>query len=330
MSVGLVGCGYWGKNLLRNFNDLGALRLVCEPNEEHRRLAAQLAPGVVQVTSFAEALASPIQALAIATPATTHYQLVLQALQAGKDVFVEKPLATTLKQGLELHDQASKLGRILMVGHILEYHPACLQLVRLIQNGELGSVSYAYSHRLSLGKIRCEEDVLWSFAPHDVALLNRVLGGPPLSVAAFGGSYLQKGIADVMLASFVYPGGVHGHIHVSWLHPFKEQRLVVVGSRKMASFDGVKNELLLYDERVDWHEGQPLPIKDEGQLVSFAPSEPLHEECKAFLKALRTRKPPLTDGRNGVEVLAVLEAATRSYHRQGQVEPLSKLVSPCL
>lgn len=323
MTVGLVGCGYWGKNLLRNFHELGALGLVCEPTPAHQEVARQMAPEVPLVTRFQEALDSPVQALVIATPAVTHFDLVSQALRAGKDVFVEKPLATNLAHGLELEALAQAQNRILMVGHILEYHPACRKLEELVRQGQLGELRYLYSNRLSLGKVRREENILWSFAPHDVALMNRLVGGLPEQVAAFGGAYVQPEVADVTVTTLEYRNGVRGHIHVSWLHPFKEQRLVAIGSEKMASFNGVSNRLVLHDQKVSWQRGEPVPVQGEGTEIAFAPDEPLRLECQAFLDAVRTRQPPRTDARNGVEVLSVLEAAQHSLEHGGVVTPIA-------
>lgn len=319
MKIGLVGCGYWGKNLLRNFHALGALGLICEPSPQHQAVARELAPEVLLVESFAEALESQVSALVIATPAVTHFDLVLQALRAGKDVFVEKPLATNLADGLALKAEAEALGRILMVGHILEYHPACVKLVELVRAGELGEICYLYSNRLSLGKVRREENILWSFAPHDVALMNRIVGAAPERVAAFGAAYVQNDIADITVTNLSYPGGVRGHIHVSWLHPFKEQRLVVVGTKKMASFNGVSNRLVIYDQHVEWQKGEPVPVKHDGTEIPFPADEPLRLECQAFLDAIETRHPPLTDALNGVQVLSVLEAAQKSLELGGEI-----------
>lgn len=325
MNVGLVGCGYWGKNLLRNFLELGALSLICEPAPQHQQVARAMAPGIPLVTTFQEALDSDVCALVIATPAVTHFDLAKKALIAGKDVLVEKPLAINLADGQELVAIAKANQRILMVGHILEYHPACVRLVQLVRAGELGNLCYVYSNRLSLGKVRREENILWSFAPHDVALMNRIVGSMPDNVAAFGGAYVQSEVADVTVTNLLYPGGVRGHIHVSWLHPFKEQRLVVIGTEKMATFNGVKDELKLYDQRVEWDKGEPVPVKGEGIDVDFLKGEPLRLECEAFLSSIASRKAPLTDGHNGLEVLSVLEAAQESLERCGLVVPVARL-----
>lgn len=320
MKIGLVGCGYWGKNLLRNFYELGALGAVCDTLPAHRELAEKMAPGVPLYTSYEELLASDIPAVALATPAATHFKLATQAIHAGKDVYVEKPLALTLKEGIELvHGRGD---RIIMVGHILEYHPACVKLVELARSGELGELCYIYSNRLSLGKVRQEENILWSFAPHDVAIINRIVGYLPESVSASGGAYVRSDVVDVTVTNMLYPKNVRAHIHVSWLHPFKEQRLVVIGSKKMAVFDGVSGHLILYDQRVEWQKGEPVPIKAAGVRIPVGFEEPLKQECRAFLKAIETRQPPLTDGFNGLEVLSVLEAAQKSLHEGGKICPV--------
>ena len=187
-----------------------------------------------------------------------------------------------------------------------------------MQEGALGKVYYIYSNRLSLGKVRREENILWSFAPHDVAVIVRLMGNLPFQVAAYGGSYVQPNIADVTVTQLLFDNGVRAHIHVSWLHPFKEQRLVVVGSQQMASFDDVAKRLVLYDQRVELKAGEPVPIQGHGEEVPFASDEPLRLECQAFLEALHTRRPPLTDGPSGLRVLKVLQAAQRSLIMNGE------------
>jgi predicted dehydrogenase len=316
--VAVIGCGYWGKNLVRNFAQIGSLATVCDATPQGRETAREIAPEAAVVPDVRTVLASGVQGVVIATPAETHFDLTAQALEAGKDVMAEKPLALTYEQGAALVRLAEERGRILMVGHVLEYHPAVVRLHRLVQAGELGKVQYIYSNRLSLGKVRREENILWSFAPHDVAVILRLMDSMPLQVAACGGSYLQPNIADVTVTNLLFDSGVRAHIHVSWLHPFKEQRLVVIGSRKMASFDDVAKKLVLYDQRVDIKEGQPVPVKGAGEEVPFAADEPLRLECQAFLDAIESRTPPLTDGRSGLRVLEVLGAAQRSLTLNGE------------
>lgn len=317
-NVAVVGCGYWGKNLVRNFAQLGALQLVCDGAEAGRKRAAEIAPHAHVVANLDEALSAPVEGMVIATPAETHYELTRQTLEVGKDVLCEKPLALTLEQGAELVHLAERQGRILMVGHVLEYHPGVVRLLELVRSGELGKVRYIYSNRLSLGKVRREENILWSFAPHDVAIILRLMGTIPFQVVACGGSYLQPNIADVTVTNLLFDNGVRAHIHVSWLHPFKEQRLVVIGSHKMASFDDVAKRLVLYDQRVDLREGEPVPIKKEGEEIPFPNDEPLRLECQAFLSAIETRQPPVADGASGLRVLGVLQAAQRSLVMNGE------------
>jgi predicted dehydrogenase len=317
-SVAVVGCGYWGKNLVRNFHRIGTLATVCDPTETGRSTALEIAPEVPVVDKLEEVLSSTIPGIVIATPAETHYDIASQALRAGKDVFVEKPLALTYEQGSKLVRMADDANAILMVGHVLEYHPAIVRMLELVRSGELGSVRYISSNRLNLGKVRREENILWSFAPHDIAITLRLMGSMPFEVAAHGGSYLQPNIADVTVTHLLFDNGVRAHIYVSWLHPFKEQRLVIIGSKKMASYDDVTKQLVLYDQRVDLEKGQPIPIKGNGETVSFPDHEPLLLECQAFINAMATRRPPVTDGSSGLCVLQVLQSAQRSLVMNGE------------
>ncbi len=318
-NVAVIGCGYWGKNLVRNFHQLGALAAVCDLTAQGRAAAAAIAPDAEIVDTLDAVAADPeIGGVVIATPAETHHAVARQMLEAGKDVFVEKPLALTYELGSDLVRLAALRQRILMVGHVLEYHPAIVLLRQIIERGELGKVRYIYSNRLSLGKVRREENILWSFAPHDVAVILRLMDALPFQVIACGGSYVQPNIADVTVTNLLFDNGVRAHIHVSWLHPFKEQRLVVIGSKKMASFDDVAKKLVLYDQRVDVHEGEPIPVKGDGEEVAFGADEPLRLECQAFLQAMTTRQRPITDGESGLRVLKVLQAAQRSLVMNGE------------
>src|SRR5438093_2535373 len=304
--IACIGGGYWGKNLIRNLYDLGVLSWVCEVDAERRAELRATYPSTEFTDSTNRVFGDPNTAgVVIATPAASHGELVRQALLADKDVFVEKPLCLSVEEGKQLVALAFERRRVLMVGHLLWYHPAVLQLKKLVEEGELGRVHYISSHRLNLGKIRREENILWSFAPHDIAIILRLMGRMPFQVAAYGGSYVQPNIADVTVTHLLFDNGVRAHIHVSWLHPFKEQRLVVVGSRQMASFDDVAKRLVLYDQRVELQEGEPVPIQGAGEEIPFAPEEPLRLECQAFLEALVTRRPPITDGPSGLRVLKV-------------------------
>ncbi len=308
--IAVVGSGYWGKNLVRNFANLGALSTVCDSHTETLRLLGEQYPQCRTVTSYAEVLRDDgIQAVAIATPAETHGAMVHEALIAGKDVFVEKPLCLSAEQGQTLVALARERGRILMVGHLLWYHPAILKLKSLIESGELGRIQYIYSNRLNLGKIRREENILWSFAPHDISVILGLLGEMPTSVLAQGGNYLHEQIADTTVTLLSFPSGVKAHIFVSWLHPFKEQKLIVVGDQKMAVFDDMekKDKLLLYPHSIQWKDQIPIANRAEAQSVEVGTEEPLREECAHFLESVRSRCRPRTDGEEGLRVLSVLQ-----------------------
>ncbi len=316
-SVAVIGCGYWGKNLVRNFAQLDSLKIVCETSPAARAAASDIAPGTTLVEDYDAVLDSTVQGIVIATPAITHHALAKRALEAGKDVFVEKPLALSFEDGAELVRIAAERNRVLMVGHVLQYHPAIDQMRDLIHSGEIGEIRYLYSNRLSLGKVRREENILWSFAPHDIAVMLDLVRKLPVQVTASGGNYLRPGIADVTVTNLLFDDGVRAHIFVSWLHPFKEQRLVVIGSKKMLSFDDVGKHLIVYDQRVDIENGEPIPVRGAGQEINFPGDEPLRMECQAFLDAMTSRTPPRSDGKNGLQVLSVLQAASQSLTNNG-------------
>ena len=317
-NIAVVGCGGWGKNIVRSLQALGRLGAVVDPSEAGRARAAELAPGIpVHASTNGVFQDDAIEGVMIATPAETHFDEARAAIAAGRDVFVEKPLTIDLEEARALEQLARDAGRILMVGHLLEYHPAVLKLRELIEDGELGTVQYVISNRLNLGKVRTEENALWSFAPHDIAVILRLVGHDPIQVVATGGNYVSPNIADVSVTQLLFDGGVRSHIFVSWLHPFKEQKLVVVGSRRMASFNDVSKELVLYDQRVEWQEGQPVPVKGDGVPVEYGDAEPLKEECLHFAHAIDSRHAPRTDGANGIRVLQVLHGAQRSLSTNG-------------
>jgi len=321
--VAVVGSGYWGRNLVRNFHELGVLSTVVDVREEALR-ESQARYGVKTTQDFDAVLEDPsIHAVVIAAPATQHYELAKKSLHRGKDVFAEKPLALHSSEGAELVDLASKRGRILMVGHILEYHPAIVELKRLIHTGELGRIQYIYSSRLNLGKLRTEENILWSFAPHDISAILSLLDELPDRVSAHGGSYLNPHIADTTLTTCDFKSGVKAHIFVSWLHPFKEQKLAIVADKKMAVFDDLQadRKLVLYSHRIDWPDRIPVAQKDGGQVIELSRVEPLRLECQHFLDCVRNRARPTTDGESALRVLRVLEASEQSLLEQGKPVP---------
>jgi len=322
--VAVIGSGYWGKNLVRTFYELGCLRAVCDTQSETLEEVRQKY-GVPTTFRSDELLADPsISALVIAAPAALHSDLTRKALQHGKDVFVEKPLALGVAEGRELVELARRRSRILMVGHILEFHPAITELKRLVASGELGKIQYVYSSRLNLGKLRTEENILWSFAPHDIATTLFLLDEAPTHVATHGGSYLNPPLVDTTLTSCDFKSGVKAHIFVSWLHPFKEQKLTIVADKTMAVFDDLESirKLVLYPHRIDWVDRLPVAHKEEGRVVPIPSTEPLRLECLHFLDCVKTRRRARTDGESALKVLQVLDACERSLGARGTPVPV--------
>ena len=328
-NVAVIGFGYWGRNLIRNFNDLGALRLICDIDPARQQLAKQNYPHVEFCSEVTTVFDNhKIKAVTIATPAATHFQIAKAALDAGKDVFVEKPLALNVWEGQELVALASRNNNILMVGHILLYHPAIIKCHELINKGELGKVQYLYSNRLNIGKIRTEENILWSFAPHDISVMLTLLQEEPCAVSSHGVSYLNQNVADVTMSQFVFPSGVQAHIFVSWLHPFKEQRLVVVGSDKMAVFDDTADDkLVLYPHKINWKNRVPVAVKAKGEPVPIEMVEPLRAECEHFLECIRSRKQPRSDEKEGLRVLKILRKCQESMENNHFVTVTKPIVS---
>jgi len=323
-SLALIGAGYWGKNLARNFNALGTLHTLCDSQQSTPQTYGGDYAGVEKTTDCDAVFGNKaITRVAIATPAVTHYALVRAALLAGKDVLVEKPLCLEEKEGQYLVDLAAKSGQILMVGHLLQYHPYVQKLQAMLAQGELGKLQYVTSNRLNLGKIRREENALWSFAPHDISvILSLAMHQLPEQVSCFGGEYLNSGVADTTLTTLRFPNQLRAHVYVSWLNPFKEQKLTIVGSNGLAVFDDTRpwsEKLVLYRQYVTWTNGQiPTPSKAKGEPVIVPESEPLRNECLHFLECCDQRRTPRTDGHEGLRVLRVLQAAQRSLEQDGE------------
>jgi len=330
--IAVIGAGYWGRNLVRNFYELGVLKLVCDKNEAVLAEMGASYPGMERALAVSDILSrKDIEGVVVATPAETHYTVVREVLLAGKHVFVEKPLVLREKEALELIDLAASGGRILMVGHLLQYHPAFIRLKELVKSGELGRVNYIYSNRLNLGKIRREENALWSFAPHDISMILGLAGEEVESVSATGGNYLHQKIADVTMTHLQFPSGLRAHIFVSWLHPFKEQKLVVVGDRKMAVFDDTQpwtDKLLLYAHEIRWRDQVPVASKAEAKRVVIDEAEPLKLECRQFLRSIETGSPPVTDGKEGLMVLRILNASQQSLDLGGREVPFGRGSAP--
>lgn len=316
-SVAVIGCGYWGKNLVRVFSELGALACVCDSDSDRLKSLSFSGTPPELTQSLDSVLANRhISATVVATPAATHYDVVRRCLEADKDVLVEKPLSLTVEHGAALVELARSRSKILMVGHILLYHPAVKKLREVIQKGELGKILYCYSSRLNMGLVRTEENVLWSFAPHDISVLLHLLGEEPVDVQAEGQSFLTPGVVDTCSSSLKFAGGATARVFVSWLHPTKEQRLVVVGSEKMAVFDDTaEKKLLLYPHRVDRSGAAPKAVKAEPVAVELEKLEPLKEECRHFLDCIAKRQTPQSDGAEGLRVLKVLDVCQKALDR---------------
>lgn len=323
-TLALVGAGYWGKNLARNFHALGALRTLCDRSADILNSYGTDYAGVAKTDSFDAVLAdAAVKQVAIAAPAVLHHQLAKAALLAGKDVYVEKPLCLDIADAEELVALASKLGRILMVGHLLQYHPCVLELQRMVGQGDLGKLQYITSNRLNLGKIRQEENALWSFAPHDISVILSLVGGQlPEKVQCTGGSYLTPQVADTTMTTFKFSEGIRAHVYVTWLNPFKEQKLTVVGSKGMVVFDDTKpwaEKLILHRDYLTWDKDHaPTPVKSAGVQIKVEQLEPLKNECQHFLECCAERQSPRTDGEEGLRVLQVLKAAQASLDQDGE------------
>lgn len=314
-SIAHVGYGYWGRNIARNLSELGLLAAVVDPVPQAATAAAD-ALGV-RALSFDEVLAdSSIDAIAIASPAEMHFSHASAALEAGKHVFVEKPLALDVGQAERLCALAEARGLTLMVGHLLQYHPIYLKLREMVRAGELGRLLYVYSNRLSLGKFRREENVLWSFAPHDISMILGLFGEEPTFVSAQGSVAYTPGVADMATMQMHFPSGGSGHVQASWMHPFKEQRLVVIGESGMAVFEDSEPDwsfkLKLYRHRIDASGPVPNPVKAEAEAIAVPRAEPLREECRHFADCIDKGLTPRTDGREGLAVLRVLDRAERA------------------
>ena len=323
--VGVVGLGYWGPNLARNLAAIPGCELawLCDASEQARAEQALRFPGARTSAEIDELLADPqLDAVVLATPVPTHAQLAVAVAGAGKHCFVEKPLATNVTDAQRAIDAADAAGKILMVGHLLEYHPAVARLKALIDDEELGSLFYVYGNRLNLGKLRADENALWSLGAHDVSVALHLIGEEPEECSAHGACYVRENVQDVVFCYLRFPSGVVAHLHLSWLDPHKERRLTVVGSRRMATFDDmlIEGKLTVYDKGFDedtrsWGEY----IARSGDIFSprIPNVEPLRLECEHFIECVRSGATPRSDGASGLRVVRVLEAL------QGSLEPVS-------
>ena len=321
LRVGVVGLGYWGPNLARNFSAVPGCELayLCDADPAARERLARLFPGAAPAADLDELLADPaLDAVVLATPVPTHAELAVRVLEAGKHCFVEKPLALRAADAERAVAAAEEAGRLLMVGHLLEYHPGVRRLKELSADGELGDeIYYIYGNRLNLGKLRADENALWSLGAHDVSVLLYLADEEPTEVVAHGESYVRDGVEDVVFCFLRFPSGLTAHLHLSWLDPHKERRFTVVGSRRMATFDdmALERKLTVYDKGFD------EDARGYGEYItrsggSFSPPipnvEPLRAECEHFIESIRTGRAPQSDGASGLRVVRVLEQLQQS------------------
>ncbi len=324
--AGMVGVGYWGRNVLRTLASAKrcTVKYICDRDAETLAKQGRVYPHAKCVGDYDTLLSDPeLGAVAIATTSPTHYELVSRALAAGKHVFVEKPMTVRAGDSVKLVEQATKAGKKLMVGHLLEHHPAFHAIQRMAAGGEIGDVYYVYTQRVNLGIVRQDESAWWSLAPHDISVICRLFDADPISVTAVGQSYLQKGIEDVVFATLRFPDGHVGHVHVSWLDPHKIRKMTIVGSRKMVTWDDMSasEKIWIYDkgaavlptvesyaEAISLRTGDIVIPKISGQ-------EPLAQEMQHFVDCILDDKPILTDGADGLRVVRVLEAGQRSLEQ---------------
>jgi predicted dehydrogenase len=320
VKLGVVGLGYWGPNLARNFAAIEGCELswLCDASARAREKLAGAFPGARATAELDDLLADPeLDAVVLATPVPTHAELAERALRAGKHCFVEKPLATTVADAERAVDAAERAGRILMVGHLLEYHPAVTRLKELVDEGELGSLYYIYGNRVNLGQLRAEENALWSLGAHDVSVVLHLIDEEPIECSAHGESYVRGGVEDVVFCYLRFPSGRVAHLHLSWMDPHKERRITVVGSKRMATFDDmqIEGKLTVYDKGFDedtssW--GEYIARAGESFSPRISSAEPLRLECEHFVRCIRDGLTPRSDGRVGLRVVRVLETLQRS------------------
>lgn len=328
IQLAVVGVGGWGKNLARNYYQIPecTLKYVCDLDPKKLQQMGTQLPGTPMTTRYEDLIQDPeLQAIVIATPAPSHYALAKAALMAGKDVYVEKPFTLKVAEAEELIRIADSEGRILMVGHLLEYHPVVNRLKQMVDSGEFGDIHYLYNQRVNLGTVRPDENALWNFAPHDISSILYLLGKEPTDVAARGQSYLKRGVEDVVFLTLNFNNQSMAHIHVSWLDPHKIRKITIVGSKRMAVFDDVdaNEKLRIYDKGAAYSSdyntfAEYVTLRFGDIVIPYVKvGEPLRLECLHFLDCVRTRKQPLSDGRDGLRVVKVLDAAQRSLGQNG-------------
>jgi predicted dehydrogenase len=318
--VGVAGLGYWGPNLARNFASLAdaELRWCCDEDPAVRERHATRFPGARFTGELDELLGDPeLDAVVLATPVPTHAALAVRVLEAGKHCFVEKPLAQSVADAERAVDAARRADRVLMVGHLLQYHPGVNKLKEIADSGELGDIHYIYGNRLNLGVLRADENALWSLGAHDVSVLLHLADEEPYELWARGESYMREGVEDVVFGFLRFPSGLAAHLHLSWLDPHKERRLTVVGSRRMATFDDMDPERKVtvydkgFDQKADTY-GEYITRSGDIWSPRVPNDEPLRLECEHFIACVREGRTPLSDGESGLRVVRVLEGLQQS------------------
>ena len=313
-NIAVVGCGYWGKNLVRNFSELEVLSSICDPDTETaNKYAGQYN---VKNSSFTEIINDlNIKGVVLAVPAPLHASMAIEAMNKGKHVFVEKPIAMNETEAELMITTAKKNNVKLMVGHLLQYHPIFKKILKIVNANEIGELNYIYSNRLSFGKIRTKEDIIWSFAPHDISMILSLAGQDPEFIITKSTSIIQKNIADTATIHMEFKSGLKSHISVSWLHPYKENKLVVSGKSAMLVFDDTKpwnEKLALYPYEVVSSKGIINLKKSDVKYLEVPEEEPLKNECQDFIDVVEKNIKPMTDGDEGLRVVKVLSAASKS------------------
>ncbi len=310
----VIGGGRWGKNHIRTLGELGLLAGIVDVDKDKRDDYKKKYPNALVLTSVQQAIDAKFDGYTIATPANTHFQIASQLIAHGKHVLVEKPIALTTEESKTLAEAAKAAKVILLVGHVMLFHPAICKMKELIDNDRIGKLQYIYSNRLNLGTVRTEENILWSFAPHDISIFQYFIGKSPTEVTSHGGAFVQSHIHDTTMTVLSYPGNIVGHIFVSWLHPFKEHRLVIVGSKGMLSYEDSSEDkrLLYYEKGIDWVKGEPITRSGDIESIDYDKEMPLHQEMVHFNNRLCGHPPGPIEADAAVEVMDILERATQS------------------
>ncbi|MBT3344506.1 MAG: Gfo/Idh/MocA family oxidoreductase [Gemmatimonadetes bacterium] len=338
LNLACVGAGNWGRNLVRTFNSLPDvhLKMICDASEPVRKGMAAQYPDAQVVADYDDVLAnSQITAVVLAVPAIDHFETARRALEAGKHVYVEKPISLSYSHACELTELAEGKGLTLMVGHLMEYHPGLGLLKQIVDDGELGDILYLYAERVNLGVVRKDENALWSLAPHDISMILHLLESEPETVSARGSCYLQTGVEDVVFVNMRFADGRMAQIQVSWLDPHKARKLTVVGTKKMVVFDDMESseKVRIYDKAAEKDSKSGALYESYGESITLRfgdvviphinSAEPLKLEAQHFVECVGSGQTPRSDGRDGMRVVRVLEAAQTSLEADGVPTTLS-------